>query len=86
MQGDFHDLVTTSKCQYQGEHGWKPSNYPGICEKLLAKSQTVVTVDPKKFVGLDSVADAVQYLHSGNSIGKVVVSIDPTLCQAVAKL
>ncbi|KAH9620847.1 hypothetical protein KSS87_011829 [Heliosperma pusillum] len=101
--------------QYQGEHGWKPSNYPGICEKLLAKSQTVagfflpqyshlwrqhldklyyayssgmlkVTVDPKKFVGLDSVADAVEYLHSGNSIGKVVVSIDPTLCQAVAKL
>ncbi|KAK9671027.1 hypothetical protein RND81_12G001800 [Saponaria officinalis] len=101
--------------QYQGEHGWKPSNYPGICEKLLAKSQTVagfflvqyshlwrqhldklynlyssgilkVVVDPKKFVGLDAVADAVEYLHSGNSIGKVVVCIDPTFCQAVAKL
>ncbi|PQQ04396.1 zinc-binding alcohol dehydrogenase domain-containing protein 2-like [Prunus yedoensis var. nudiflora] len=26
---------------YQGGHGWKPSNYPGLCEKLLAKSQTV---------------------------------------------
>ncbi|XP_074292940.1 uncharacterized protein LOC141619813 isoform X3 [Silene latifolia] len=101
--------------QYQGEHGWTPSNYPGICEKLLAKSQTVagfflpqyshlwrqhldklynayssgmlkVSLDPKKFVGLDSVADAVEYLHTGNSIGKVVVSIDTTLCQAVAKL
>ncbi|KAL6963998.1 15-hydroxyprostaglandin dehydrogenase (NAD(+)) [Sarracenia purpurea var. burkii] len=27
--------------QYQGEHGWKPLNYPGLCEKLLAKSQTL---------------------------------------------
>ncbi|XP_070662272.1 uncharacterized protein [Malus domestica] len=27
--------------QYQGEHGWKPSNYPGICKKILAKCQTV---------------------------------------------
>jgi len=29
--------------QYQGEHGWKPSNYTGLCEKLLSKSQTVVS-------------------------------------------
>lgn len=28
--------------QYQGEHGWQPRNYTGLCEKLLAKSQTVV--------------------------------------------
>ncbi|KAL9327452.1 hypothetical protein ACSQ67_008097 [Phaseolus vulgaris] len=27
--------------QYQGEKGWTPSKYPGLCEKLLAKSQTV---------------------------------------------
>ncbi|KAG8057012.1 hypothetical protein GUJ93_ZPchr0002g24337 [Zizania palustris] len=27
--------------QYQGEHGWKPQNYTGLCEKILAKSQTV---------------------------------------------
>ncbi|CAK9162662.1 unnamed protein product [Ilex paraguariensis] len=27
--------------QYQGEHGWKPLNYTGLCEKILAKSQTV---------------------------------------------
>ncbi|GAB4853961.1 hypothetical protein Ancab_018169 [Ancistrocladus abbreviatus] len=101
--------------QYQGEHGWKPQNYPGLCEKLLAKSQTVsgffliqhshlwrqhldklfhlfslgklkVIIDPKNFVGLDSVADAVEYLHSGKSIGKVVVCIDPTFSQQVAKL
>lgn len=29
--------------QYQGEHGWKPLNYTGLCEKILAKSQTVVS-------------------------------------------
>ncbi|PON63389.1 Polyketide synthase, enoylreductase domain containing protein [Trema orientale] len=101
--------------QYQGEHGWKPSNYTGLCEKILAKSQTVagfflvqysylwqqhldklvnlfslgklkVAVEPKQFLGLNSVADAVEYLHSGKSVGKVVVCIDPTFHQQVAKL
>ncbi|CAH9125801.1 unnamed protein product [Cuscuta epithymum] len=101
--------------QYQGEHGWKPQNYPGLCEKLLAKSQTLagfflvqyahlwhehlsrlihlfssgklkVAIDPKTFVGLNSVADAVEHLHSGNSTGKVVVCIDPSFSQQVAKL
>ncbi|CAK7329863.1 unnamed protein product [Dovyalis caffra] len=56
--------------QYQGEHGWKPANYTGLCEKILAKSQTVVALDQKRFVGLHSVADAVEYLHSGKSVGK----------------
>jgi hypothetical protein len=28
--------------QYQGEKGWEPAKYPGLCEKILAKSQTVV--------------------------------------------
>ncbi|MCD7468176.1 hypothetical protein HAX54_006126 [Datura stramonium] len=101
--------------QYQGEHGWKPRNYPGICEKLLSKSQTVVgfllpgyarlwqehldrlynlyssgklkiVIDPKQFVGLHSIADAVEYLHSGKSAGKVVVCVDPTYVQQLAKL
>ncbi|XP_060168248.1 uncharacterized protein LOC132599044 isoform X2 [Lycium barbarum] len=101
--------------QYQGEHGWKPRNYSGICEKLLAKSQTVagffliqyahlwqvhldrlvnlfssgklkIAIDPKQFVGLHSVADAVEYLHSGKSAGKVVVCIDPKYAQQLAKL
>ncbi|XP_031394131.1 probable quinone oxidoreductase [Punica granatum] len=101
--------------QYQGEQGWKPATYPGLCEKLLAKSQTVsgffliqyaqlwqqhldrlfrlyskgklkVALDPRKFVGLNSVADAVEHLHSGKSVGKVVVCIDPTLSQQVARL
>ncbi|KAM7479198.1 hypothetical protein LguiA_027411 [Lonicera macranthoides] len=101
--------------QYQGEHGWKPLNYTGICEKLLAKSQTLagfflvqyshlwqqhldklvhlfslgklkVAIDPKRFTGLQSAADAVDYLHSGKSVGKVVVCIDPTFSQPEAKL
>ncbi|KAL0282330.1 UNVERIFIED_CONTAM: Prostaglandin reductase-3 [Sesamum radiatum] len=85
--------------QYQGEEGWKPRAYTGLCEKILAKSQTVagfflvqyahlwqehldklvdlyssgklkVAVDPKPFLGVHSVADAVDYLHSGKSVGK----------------
>ncbi|XP_071726187.1 uncharacterized protein [Rutidosis leptorrhynchoides] len=101
--------------QYQGDDGWKPRNYTGLCEKLLAKSQTVagfflpqyahlwqqhldnlvhlfsvgklkVAVEPKSFVGVQSVADAVEYLHSGKSVGKVVVCIDPSFSQQSAKL
>ncbi|WVZ65207.1 hypothetical protein U9M48_014613 [Paspalum notatum var. saurae] len=101
--------------QYQGEEGWKPQNYRGLCEKILGKSQTVagffliqyahlwrdhleklfnlyasgklkVFVDPKKFLGIASVADAVEYLHSGRSVGKVVVCIDPSYSLTLAKL
>lgn len=101
--------------QYQGKDGWKPLNYTGLCEKILAKSQTVVgfflvqyshfwqqhldrlfdlfssnklkvNIDPKKFLGLGSVADAVEYLHSGKSVGKVVVCIDPTFSQKLSKM
>ncbi|XP_042007434.1 prostaglandin reductase-3-like isoform X2 [Salvia splendens] len=101
--------------QYQGEDGWKPRNYTGLCEKILAKSQTVagfflvqyahfwqahldklmdlytsrklkVIVDPKTFLGVHSVADAVNYLHSGKSVGKVVVCMDPTFNNRLAKL
>nr|CAB3453600.1 unnamed protein product [Digitaria exilis] len=101
--------------QYQGEEGWKPQNYTGLCEKILGKSQTVagffliqyahlwqdhleklfnlyasgklkVFLDPKKFLGVSSVADAVEYLHSGRSVGKVVVCMDPSYSQTLAKL
>ncbi|XP_065870532.1 uncharacterized protein [Euphorbia lathyris] len=101
--------------QYQGEHGWNPSNYTGLCEKILAKSQTVagffliqyahlwqqhlaklfdlystgklkVSIDPTRFNGVQSVADAVEHLHSGKSVGKVIVSIDPTFSNQMAKL
>ncbi|XP_047325266.1 prostaglandin reductase-3-like [Impatiens glandulifera] len=108
-------VVIGMTSQYQGEHGWKPLNYTGLCENLLAKSQTLagfflmqyshlwqqhldklfhlysvgqllISVDPKNFVGLSSVADAVEYLHSGKSVGKVVVCIDPSFSQQVSKL
>ncbi|KAJ6716641.1 hypothetical protein OIU74_009222 [Salix koriyanagi] len=101
--------------QYQGEHGWTPANYTGLCEKILAKSQTVagffllqhthlwaqhldrlynmfasgklkVELDQKRFDGVHSVADAVEYLHSGKSVGKVVVCIDPTFSEQKSKL
>ncbi|KAL9260167.1 Prostaglandin reductase-3-like protein [Drosera capensis] len=101
--------------QYQSEVGWKPRNYPGLCEKLLTKSQTLmgffllqyshlwrqhldklfhlfslgklkVNVDAKSFVGLHSIVDAVEYLHSGKSKGKVVVCIDPAYGQQLAKI
>ncbi|KAI4990103.1 hypothetical protein ZWY2020_038466 [Hordeum vulgare] len=101
--------------QYQGEEGWKPKNYTGLCEKILAKSQTVagfflvqhahmwqehldklfelyasgklkVSLDPKKFLGVASAVDAVEYLHSGKSVGKVVVCIDPAYSQTLARL
>lgn len=110
-----HLIVIGMVSQYQGEQGWKPMNYTGLCEKILAKSQTVagffliqyahlyqqhldklfrlysvgklkVTLDLKQFLGVNSVADAVEYLHSGKSVGKVVVCIDPTFSQQVAKL
>ncbi|CAN1307387.1 Prostaglandin reductase-3 [Linum perenne] len=101
--------------KYQGEHGWTPSNYTGLCEKILAKSQTVagfflmnyaqlwqehltklfdlfssgklkISLDPKSFLGVESAKDAVEYLHSGKSVGKVVVCIDPSFRQEMAKL
>ncbi|GAB2222511.1 hypothetical protein Droror1_Dr00016627 [Drosera rotundifolia] len=101
--------------QYQSENGWTPRNYPGLCEKLLTKSQTLmgffllqysrlwqqhldklfhlfslgklkVNVDAKSFVGLHSIVDAVEYLHSGKSKGKVVVCIDPAYSQQLAKI
>ncbi|KAK9805373.1 hypothetical protein WJX73_007858 [Symbiochloris irregularis] len=38
-----------------------------------------VSLDPRKFVGLESVPDAVDHLHSGKSMGKVVVQLAPQL-------
>ncbi|PKA55458.1 (+)-pulegone reductase [Apostasia shenzhenica] len=108
-------IVIGMVSQYQGESGWKPLNYTGLCEKILTRSQTVagfflnhysrlwrehldklfdlyssgkvkVAVDPKRFLGLSSVADAVEYLHSGQSLGKVVVCIDPAFSQHTSRL
>lgn len=53
---------------------------------LYSAGKLKVAVDPKGFMGVGSVADAVEYLHSGESLGKVVVCIDPTFCKKTAKL
>lgn len=42
---------------------------------LYNEGKLQVAVDPSTFNGLESVADAVDHLHSGHSIGKVVVQI-----------
>jgi hypothetical protein len=46
---------------------------------LLQQTRLVVAVDSRRFVGLGNVADAVAYLHSGGSSGKVVVQIPSEL-------
>jgi len=49
---------------------------PGEMAKLVDLYQSdklKVEVDPKPFYGVEQVADAVEYLHSGKSAGKVVV-------------
>ncbi|KAK9044328.1 hypothetical protein V6N11_072638 [Hibiscus sabdariffa] len=53
---------------------------------LYSSGKLKVAIDPKRFLGLRSVADAVEHLHSGKSSGKVVVCIDPTFEQQMAKL
>eukprot|EP00850_Spirogloea_muscicola_P016453 SM000133S26819 [mRNA] locus=s133:198414:204707:- [translate_table: standard] len=94
-------IIIGMMSQYTAGEGkqWAPATYPGLCEKLLWKSQSVagfflvhytshwkrhlaklsalhkagllqVSVDPAKFHGLRSVPEAVEYLHSGKSIGK----------------
>lgn len=99
-------VVIGMMSQYQSGEVWERSVHPGLCEKLLWKSQSVVgfflnhhvskwrasleklyglydkgklqiAVDPTPFSGLGAVADAVDYLYSGRSIGKVVVQIQP---------
>lgn len=42
---------------------------------LYHQGKLRVQVDPMKFHGLEAVADAVEYLHSGRSSGKVVVRL-----------
>ncbi|PWA53987.1 ARP protein (REF) [Artemisia annua] len=53
---------------------------------LFSVGKLKVAIDLKIFVGVQSVVDAVEYLHSGKSVGKVVVCIDPSFSQQTAKL
>jgi len=43
--------------------------------KLIQEGQLKTIVDGKKFVGLEQVGDAIEYLYSGNSVGKIVVEL-----------
>jgi hypothetical protein len=40
---------------------------------LIGQDRLYVAIDPKEFIGVESIPDAVEYLHSGESRGKVVV-------------
>ncbi len=46
---------------------------------LVQQGRLQVALDPRRFVGLGSVAEAVEHLHSGRSSGKVVVQIPQEL-------
>ncbi len=53
---------------------------------LLQQGRLVAAVDGRRFVGLGSVADAVEHLHSGRSSGKVVVQIPRELPPQAGRL
>ena len=46
---------------------------------LVADGRLAVVLDPHRFVGLDSVPDAVDLLQSGTSTGKIVVQLSESL-------
>lgn len=47
--------------------------YLGMLFELMQTGKIRAEIDPAQFHGIESVADAVEYLHSGKSRGKVVV-------------
>ncbi|KAL4437515.1 hypothetical protein ABPG77_003496 [Micractinium sp. CCAP 211/92] len=51
---------------------------------LVAAGKLRVEMDPRRFVGLESVPDAVEHLQSGRSVGKVFVLIAQELPAAAA--
>jgi hypothetical protein len=57
-------------------HFWKYSQeHMTRLMGLYETGRLQVEIDPKEFTGLEQVADAVEYLHSGVSMGKVVVKL-----------
>ncbi|KAG5388029.1 hypothetical protein IGI04_029570 [Brassica rapa subsp. trilocularis] len=72
--------------QYQGEKGWQPANYPGLCEKILAKSQTVAGFFLVQYSQLwKQNLDKLFNLYSLGKL-KVVVCMDPTFEQTTSRL
>ncbi|KAL7593241.1 hypothetical protein Lser_V15G34501 [Lactuca serriola] len=64
------------------QHVWK--RHLDNMVHIFSMGKLKVRIDPKSFVGVQSVVDAVEYLHSGKSIGKVVVCMDPSFNHKVA--
>ncbi|CAI9265669.1 unnamed protein product [Lactuca saligna] len=58
------------------QHGWK--THLDNMVHLYSMGKLKVGIDPKSFVGVQSVVDAVEYILSGKNIGKVVVCMDPS--------
>lgn len=57
-------------------HFWKYSQeHMTRLMGLYETGRLQVAIDPAEFVGLEQAADAVEYLHSGKSMGKVVVKL-----------
>ncbi|EFN55092.1 hypothetical protein CHLNCDRAFT_134990 [Chlorella variabilis] len=52
---------------------------------LFQGGQLRVQMDPKRFIGLEAVPDAVEWLQTGRSVGKVYVQIAPQLPTAAAR-
>ncbi len=53
--------------------------------KLVTEGKLVSQVDSKQFVGVDQVADAIDWMYAGNNVGKVIVTITPS-APAASKL
>jgi len=47
----------------------------GRLAKMVQEGTIKVQVDPKRFVGIDSIYDAIDHMYSGKNLGKVVVDI-----------
>jgi NADPH-dependent curcumin reductase CurA len=43
--------------------------------QMLERREITPLIDPRRFAGLESVADAVEHLLAGNNVGKVVVDL-----------
>lgn len=65
-------------------HASKYKQHLNKLMKLYQDGVLEVIEDSQRFIGIESVPDAVQRLQSGTSVGKVVVYIDPT-CAATQK-
>lgn len=50
-----------------------PAHFGKLLEQTLAE-RLQVQVDPTQFRGVESIVDAVEYLHSGQNLGKVVIT------------